>query len=42
MKHLLKSGFAIMIYAVLILILDVEIGIGIKDKWDKLMKWARQ
>jgi hypothetical protein len=42
MKYLLKSGVAIMIYAVLLLILDVEIGIGIKDKWDKLMKQTRQ
>jgi hypothetical protein len=42
MKYLLKSGVAIMIYAVPLLILDVEIGIGIKDKWDKLKKWTRQ
>ncbi|WOO38487.1 hypothetical protein R2R35_08270 [Anaerocolumna sp. AGMB13020] len=42
MKYLLKSGVAIIIYTVLILILDVEMGIGIKDKWDKLMKQIRQ
>jgi hypothetical protein len=42
MKHLLKCSLAIIIYAVLIVILDAEMGIGIKDKWDKLMKWSRQ
>ncbi len=42
MKHLLKCSLAIIIYAVLIVILDAEMGMGIKDKWDKLMKWSRQ
>lgn len=41
MKHLLKYGIAIIIYAFLLIVVDFVLGIGIKDQWDKLMKWSR-
>jgi hypothetical protein len=42
MRHVLKFGIAIIIYAVLIVIVDLVMGMGILDQWDKLMKWARK
>lgn len=42
MKHALKYGIAIMVYAVLIVVVDFIHGIGIKDQWDNLIKWSRK
>lgn len=42
MKHALKHCFAIIVYFVLIVLVDFIMGIGIKDQWDKLIKWSRK
>jgi hypothetical protein len=42
MKHVFKCGLAIIVYAVLIGVVDIIMGIGIKDQWDKLNKWSRE
>ncbi len=42
MKHVFKYGMAIFAYAILILVFDFIIGIGMKDQWDKLMKWSKK
>jgi hypothetical protein len=42
MKRIIKLSMAIFIYALLLLILDFILGIGIKDQWDDLMKWSRK
>ncbi|MDF2636868.1 MAG: hypothetical protein K0R78_3742 [Pelosinus sp.] len=41
MKHVIKLGLVIIIYAVLLVVVDFILGIGIKDQWDKLNKWSR-
>lgn len=42
MKLVFKYGLAIIVYAVLIVVVDFILGIGIKDQWDKLNKWSRK
>lgn len=42
MKRFIKVSAAIFIYAFLLTILDFIMGIGIRDKWDDLMKWSRK
>ena len=42
MKHVLKCGIAMIVYAFLIVVVDFILGIGIKDQWDKLNKWVRK
>jgi hypothetical protein len=42
MKRLIKFVAAIIIYAFLLIILDYILGIGLKDHWEKLMKWSKK
>lgn len=42
MKKVFKYGLVIIIYAVLIVVADFIMGMGIKDQWDKLIKWSRK
>jgi hypothetical protein len=42
MKHVLKYGIAMIVYAFLIVVVDFILGIGIKDQWDKLNKWSHK
>lgn len=38
----MKHGVAIIIYTFLIVVVDFMMGIGIKDQWDKLIKWSHK
>lgn len=42
MRHIFKYGFAMIVYAGLIVVVDFIMGIGIKDQWDKLTKWSHK
>lgn len=40
MKPIFKYGLVIIVYAILIVIVDSIMGIGIKVQWDKLNEWS--
>ena len=42
MKRMFKFGIAIFIYALLLIVLDFIMGIGIRDQWDKLLRWSKK
>lgn len=42
MKKVFKWGIAILGYVGIIAILDGILGIGLKDKWDNFVDWARK
>lgn len=42
MKRFIRISAAIFLYAFLLIIVDFIMGIGIRDKWDDLMKWGRK
>ena len=42
MKKVFKWIVAVLSYVGIIVILDMILGIGLKDKWDDLVDWAKK
>ncbi len=42
MKRFIKYGMVIIVYGFLLVVLDFIIGMGIRDQWDNLIKWAHK
>lgn len=42
MRHILKYTIAIIIYLFFTVVVDFIMGIGMKDQWDKFMKFSKK